>query len=152
MYEAFQYLSNKVSYAFLGSLLHKCMEYKPSCIISSLVAKSNSWQCPQAPLSIGFPRQNIGVDCHFLFRGDLSDSRIKPASPAWQTDSLPLSHQGTAFKILSHHIVHLWHVILFIKYISVRKKKRKKSTNGFGNFSCVYFCDWDCSPPFKVLA
>ena len=62
--------------------------YKPSCIISCLVAKSGPTLCntmnysPQAPLFIGFPRQNIGVGCHFLLQGDLSDSRIKPASPA----------------------------------------------------------------------
>ena len=30
--------------------------------------------------------------------GDLPDPGIEPVSPAWQADSLPLSHQGSPFK------------------------------------------------------
>ena len=42
----------------------------------------------QAPLSMGFSRQEYcsGLSC--LSPGDLPDSRIKPGSPALQTDSL----------------------------------------------------------------
>ena len=40
----------------------------------------------QAPLSMGFSRQNTAVGCHFLLRGIFltheSDPQIKPASPA----------------------------------------------------------------------
>ena len=32
--------------------------------------------------------------------GDLSDLEIKPEAPAWQVDSLPLSHQGNPKSIL----------------------------------------------------
>ena len=55
----------------------------------------------QAPLSMGFPRQEYWSGCHFLLQGILLPAPppppgIKPASPvsaAWQEDSLPLSHQ-----------------------------------------------------------
>ena len=44
--------------------------------------------------SMGFPRQEYWSGLPFPSPGDLPDSRIKPVSPAWQADSLPLSHQG----------------------------------------------------------
>ena len=50
----------------------------------------------QAPLSMGFPRQEYWTELPFL-SGDLSDPGIEPASPmspALQAESLPLSHQG----------------------------------------------------------
>ena len=48
----------------------------------------------QAPLSMGFPRQGYWSGFPFSPR-DLPDPGIKPTSPAWQVDSLPLSHQGS---------------------------------------------------------
>ena len=60
-----------------------------------LVAKS----CPtlatpctavrQAPLSMGFPRQESWSGFPFPFPGDLPDPGIEPKSPALQADSLP---------------------------------------------------------------
>ena len=45
---------------------------------------------------MGFSGKNSGVGCHFLLQGILliqgSDPGIEPAFPAWQEDSLPLSH------------------------------------------------------------
>ena len=49
----------------------------------------------QAPLSLGFPRQEYRSGLPFPLPGDLSDPGIElesPASPHWQADSLPLSH------------------------------------------------------------
>ena len=34
----------------------------------------------QVPLSMGFPRQNIGVDCHFLFQGILHATTVAAAA------------------------------------------------------------------------
>ena len=51
----------------------------------------------QAPLSVGFPRQEYGVGCHFLLQGIFPDPGIKPRSPALQVDSLlfePLGKYG----------------------------------------------------------
>ena len=40
-----------------------------------------------------FPRQEYGGGLPFPSPGDLPDPGIQPKSPAWQGDSLPLSHQ-----------------------------------------------------------
>ena len=45
----------------------------------------------QASLSMGFPRQEYWSGLLFPSLVDLPDPRIKPTSPAWQVDSLPLS-------------------------------------------------------------
>ena len=49
----------------------------------------------QAPLSMGFPRQEYWSKLLFPSPGDFPDPGIKPDSPAWQADSLPLSHLGS---------------------------------------------------------
>ena len=57
---------------------------------------SNSCDCslPGSSLSVGFSKQEdcSGFSC--LSPGDLPDQGIERSSPAWQVDSLPLSHQG----------------------------------------------------------
>ena len=47
----------------------------------------------QAPLSLGFSRQEYRGGLPFPSPGDLPNSGIKPVSPALQVDSLPLSCQ-----------------------------------------------------------
>ena len=49
----------------------------------------------QAPLSMGFPRQEYWSGLPFLSLGDLPDPGIKPVSPALRADSLSLSHLGS---------------------------------------------------------
>ena len=49
----------------------------------------------QATLSMRFPRQEYWSALPFPSPEDLPDPGIEPASPAWQVDSLPLSHQGS---------------------------------------------------------
>ena len=49
----------------------------------------------QVPLSMGFPRQEYWSELPFTSPGDLPNPGIKPISPAWQVDSLPMSHQGS---------------------------------------------------------
>ena len=49
------------------------------------------------------PGKNTGVGCYFPSLGDLPDPGIEPgslASPVWQVNSLPLSHQGRACVLL----------------------------------------------------
>ena len=43
---------------------------------------------PQAPLSVGFPRQESWSGLPFPSPGDLPDPGIEPRSPALQADSL----------------------------------------------------------------
>ena len=52
----------------------------------------------QAPLSLGFPRQEYWSGLPFPPPGDLPNSKIKPTSPmtpALKADTLPLCHQGS---------------------------------------------------------
>ena len=49
----------------------------------------------QAPLSMGFPRQEYWSAVPIPFPGDLPDPGMEPATSAWQMDSLPLSHLGS---------------------------------------------------------
>ena len=49
----------------------------------------------QAPLSMGFPKQDYWRGLPFPTPGDLLNPAIEPVSPALQADYyLPLSHQG----------------------------------------------------------
>ena len=55
---------------------------------------------PKAPLSTGFSRQEHWNGLPFPSPRDLPKPGIKPGSPAWQVDSLPLSHQRGPSKAL----------------------------------------------------
>ena len=48
----------------------------------------------QAPLSMGFPRQEYWSVLSFPSPGDLPDPETKPASPVLQADSLPSEPSG----------------------------------------------------------
>ena len=48
----------------------------------------------QAPLSMGFPRQEYWSGLPFPFPGDLPNPRIELGSPALQADSLPSQPPG----------------------------------------------------------
>ena len=48
-----------------------------------------------------FLRQVYWSGLPFLPPGDLPDPGIEPASPAWQANYLPLSHQGN-LEIIAH--------------------------------------------------
>ena len=52
----------------------------------------------QAPLSIGFYKQEYWSGLPFPSPGDLLDPRIKPRSPALKADSLPTELQGKPYK------------------------------------------------------
>ena len=53
----------------------------------------------QAPLSMGFPKQEYWSGFPFPSPGDLPSPEIKPMSPALQVDSLLLSHLGNSARI-----------------------------------------------------
>ena len=50
----------------------------------------------QAPPSMGFSRQEYWSGLLFPSPGDLPNPGIEPESPAWQVNSLPLSHLGSS--------------------------------------------------------
>ena len=49
----------------------------------------------QASLSLGFPRQEYWSGLPFPSSGDVPNPGIESTSPAWQVNSLPLSHLGS---------------------------------------------------------
>ena len=53
----------------------------------------------QAPLPVGFPRQEYWNGLPFPSPEDFLDPGIELASPALQAESLPLSHQGPREKV-----------------------------------------------------
>ena len=61
----------------------------------------------QAPLSMEFSRQEYWSGLPFPSSGDLPDPGIEPLGLLyWQTDSLPLSHQGNPNKL--RYVLCLW--------------------------------------------
>ena len=57
----------------------------------------------QAPLSMGFSRQEYRSGLPCPLPGDLPDPGIQPGSPTLQADSLPLSHQRSSFTGVGCH-------------------------------------------------
>ena len=81
------------------------------------IAVSDSFVTPwtvacQVPLSMGFFRQEDGSRLPFSPPGDLPNQRSNPHLPHGQTDSLPLSQQGSPCK----------HVLKVLKYNSMISK------------------------------
>ena len=75
----------------------------------------------QAPLSVGFPRQEYWSDLPLPSSGDLPDPGIKPespVSPALQVDSLPLSHLGSPYYYSTTTVPILWMRTLRLERLS----------------------------------
>ena len=70
-----------------------------ACVLSRVRLFVTLWTgALQAPLSVGFSRQEYWRGLPFLSPGDLPDPGIEPVSsksPALQADSLPLNHWGS---------------------------------------------------------
>ena len=69
-----------------------------------------------AHLSMGFPRWEYWSGLPLPIPGDLPDLRMEPVSPAWQADSLPLSHLESPLKVLKQYwyIKTLTNVVIYI--------------------------------------
>ena len=69
----------------------------------------------QAPLSVGFSRQEYWSGLPFPSSGDLSDPGIEAGSPALQIDSLPSELQGSLVangKLLFNTRSPAWHSMM----------------------------------------
>ena len=66
------------------------------CVSHSVVSDSATPQtvAPQAPLCMGFSRQQYWTGLPFPPPGDLTHPGIEPRSPALQADSLPSEPPG----------------------------------------------------------
>ena len=94
---------------------------------------STAWTIAcQAPLSMGFPRQEYWSGLPFPSPGDLLNPGIKPVSAAWQAASLPLSHLGSSWDKASHG--------LHESYLQFPSGQRPDSPSGFSDASVP------CSP------
>ena len=64
-----------------------------ACVLNHIQLFATPWTVAhQALLSMEFPCQEYWSGLPFPSPGDLPDPEIKPLFPAWQVDSLPLSH------------------------------------------------------------
>ena len=83
----------------LGVVVHLFMGCVRVCSVASAMGDSATlWTVAcQAPLSMGFSRQEYWSELLCRLPGDLPDPGIKPASPALQADSLLLSYWGSLF-------------------------------------------------------
>ena len=68
----------------LGACVHVCRLFATPWTVAC-----------QAPLCMGFPRQEYWSGLPLPSPGDRLDPEIKPASPVLQADSFPLSHLGS---------------------------------------------------------
>ena len=81
IYLSIHHLSNYLSISIY-------LQHSVSCSVVSNSLRPCRLQPCQAPLSMGFPRQEYWSALLFSSLGDLSDSGIKPGSSALQADSL----------------------------------------------------------------
>ena len=87
----------------------------------------------QAPLSMGLSRQEHWSGLVFPSPGDLPHPGIKPTSPVWQADSLPLSHLGSPFIIYYlHTYIHTHRVTIY--------------------HLCIIFHLLTCCPPLCIVS
>ena len=110
--------------------------------------------------SMGFSRQEHWSGLPFPSPGDLSNPGIKPPSPAWQADSVPLSHLGSPTTIHtksldSHFTLRLVQgsVRSMVSKLKIREEKALNAPPGF-----LWFPDRDacilgpCSTIIKINA
>ena len=82
------------------------LSHSGGCCLVTVVSDSfvTPWTVAhQAPLSMGFPRQDYWSGLPFPSPGDLPNPGIEPVSPALQADSLPLNHQESLVLVVGIH-------------------------------------------------
>ena len=103
----------------------------------------------QAPLSLGYPRQEYSSGLPFPSPGDLTKPGIEPASPALQVYSLLLSHQG------NHEILTYLTLIVLSKPLDSQetpKKIREKIREECRRLNkCVYNLGFNIKLNFIVV-
>ena len=72
-----------------------------------------------------FPDKNTGVSCHFLLQGFFPTQGLNPGLLHWQSDSLPVSHQGS-FPAYCH--VEIQNVESFLEILSFLSLSQFPST------------------------
>ena len=75
-------------------LLKKKKKENSHLVVSNSLQPRRLYVAQQAPLFMGFSRQEYWSGQPFLSPGDIPDLRIEPGSPALQADSLPSEPLG----------------------------------------------------------
>ena len=97
--------------------INRCDQHKLVSVNCSVMSDSETlWTVAhQAPLPMGFSRQEYWSGLPFPSPGDLPNLGIKPRSPALQANSLPLRPPGRV--LFKHGIssvkLHLFHCVIF---------------------------------------
>ena len=76
-------------------------------------------------MSMGFPRQEYWSGLPFPSPGGLPNPGIKPMSPAWQRDSLTLSHLGGPYHVYIIHSLLIYMAFQRLVVIICNSQKRK---------------------------
>ena len=77
---------------------HICIyTFNAVCVLSHSVMFDSWTVALQVPPSVGFSKQEYWSGLPFPSPGDLPNPGIEPMSPAFQVDSLPLSHRGRPY-------------------------------------------------------
>ena len=93
---------------------HFMLSFSQSVVFDSFVTP---WTVAvQAPLSMGFSRQEYWSGLSFLSLGDLPDPAIKPQTPALQAESLPSESPGKPRNCI--HICIYMYGTKYAKYFS----------------------------------
>ena len=96
----FLIIANSLLFSILGEHLIITLKCFVHLVLKSCPTLAILWTVAcQTPLSSGFPRQEYWRGLPFPSPGDLPGPGMEPVSPAWQVDSLPLSHQGSHSEI-----------------------------------------------------
>ena len=108
----------------------------------------------QAPLSMGFSRQEYWSRLWFPSPEDLPEPQIKPRSPALQTDSLSSEQPGKTFSFLTFVYVLIFFIQVILctvkgtdcvcKIWHLKNFKKSTTTNTIKI--------WTCSTPWKVFS
>ena len=85
----------KSALSFLFCTKYTAVSENCSCLVLSNSSVTPRTIAHQAPLSVGFSRQEYWRGLPFPFPGDLPNPGIELTSPALPVDSLLLSHQGS---------------------------------------------------------
>ena len=101
----------------------------------------------QAPLSMGFPRQEYWSGLPFPPTGNLPDPGIKPtsaASPTLQADSLPLSHRRSPLSEVSKIQKNSkWYdstSVMYLEYINSKVQKIQQRLPGLRQWGAqIYY-------------
>ena len=105
--------------------------YKLRCLAARLAVPSSLWTpctaAHQAPLSIGFFRQEYWSGQPFSFPGDLPHPGIEPRSPALQADSLPSEPLGKPRRYI---IISSWPKRTTLKLVIFQKMAKQEIPQG----------------------